>query len=217
MPKLLRTHKPIRDGLDHWLANDRRFVESGLTVDDVTAHLDDEFSLSGLAETIVGQQLSVKAAATIWGRVKNAVDVNDPRAWADMRDEDLRALGLSFQKIKYMRGLAQAVANDQIDFRSLRAAPDGDVIAALTALKGFGIWSAQMILIFTLGRPNVWPAGDLGVQEGLRLYRQLKDRPDARATDTYGKKRFSPHASSAALLLWRLKDRNGRAADPCPL
>ncbi len=209
MPKLLRTHKPIRDGLDHWLTNDRRFAASGLTVDDVTATLDDELSLSGLAETIVGQQLSVKAAATIWGRVKNAVDVNDPRAWAVMRDEDLRAFGLSFQKIKYVRGLADAVARDQIDFKALRRAPDTDVIVALTSLKGFGIWSAQMILIFTLGRPDVWPAGDLGVQEGLRLYRKLKDRPDARDTDAYGRKRFSPHASSAALLLWRLKDRKG--------
>ncbi len=207
MPKLLNTHKPIREGLDHWLINDRRFAASGLTIDDVTATLDDELSFSSLAETIVGQQLSVKAAATIWGRVKNAVDVNDPRAWADISDEDLRALGLSFQKIKYVRGLSDAVARDQIDFKALRCASDTDVIAALTSLKGFGIWSAQMILIFTLGRPDVWPAGDLGVQEGLRLYRKLKDRPDARATDAYGRKRFSPHASSAALLLWRLKDR----------
>jgi DNA-3-methyladenine glycosylase II len=133
--------------------------------------------------------------------------VNDPRAILAMPDDDLRSCGLSFQKIKYIRGLADAVANDQIDFRALKRAPDDQVIAVLTSLKGFGVWSAQMILIFTLARPNVWPAGDLGVQEGLRLYRRLPDRPTAKETESYGLKKFTPHASAAALLLWRLKDR----------
>lgn len=207
MPRLLRSHPSIKAGLDHWLTNDKRFATSGLTIDDVTARMDDDLSFTCLAETICGQQLSVKAAATIWGRVCAAVDVNDPRAVMAARDDDLRALGLSYQKIKYIRGLADAVAGDQIDFRAIKRAPDEDVIAALTSLKGFGVWSAQMILIFTLGRPNVWPAGDLGVQEGLRLYRKLKDRPTAKETETYGLKKFTPFASAAALLLWRLKDR----------
>lgn len=207
MPKLLRAHPAIKPGLDHWLTNDKRFAASGLSVDDVTARMDDDLSFTCLAETICGQQLSVKAAATIWGRVKNALDVNDPRAVMAARDDDLRALGLSHQKIKYIQGLADAVANDRIDFRALKRAPDADVIAALTSLKGFGLWSAQMILIFTLGRPNVWPSGDLGVQEGLRLYRKIKDRPTPKETETYGLKKFTPHASAAALLLWRLKDR----------
>lgn len=207
MPTLLRNHPPIRAGLDHFLNNDKRFAASGLTPEDVRAHLDPDLTLASLAETIVGQQLSVKAAATIWGRVAKAIDVNDPAAWNAMTDEELRALGLSFQKIKYIRGLAQAIAQEKIDLKWVKRAPDDDAIAALTSLKGFGVWSAQMILIFTLGRPDVWPAGDLGVQEGLRLYRKLKDRPDAAATEKYGRKRFAPHASAAALLLWRLKDR----------
>jgi DNA-3-methyladenine glycosylase II len=207
MPKLLRSHPSIKPGLDHWLTNDKRFAASGMAIDDVTARMDDDLSFTCLAETICGQQLSVKAAATIWGRVCAAVDVTDPRAILAMNDEELRAFGLSYQKIKYIRGLADAVLNDQIDFRALKRAPDADVIAALTSLKGFGVWSAHMILIFTLGRPNVWPAGDLGVQEGLRLYRKLKDRPTAKETELYGVKKFTPHASAAALLLWRLKDR----------
>lgn len=207
MPRLIRNHPAIRQGLDHFLTHDRRFAGSGLTHDDVTAQIDADLTLATLAETIVGQQLSVKAAATIWRRVADALDVNDPRAWDAVSDTDLRGLGLSFQKIKYMRGLAQAVREEKIDFKWIKRANDDDAIAALTSLKGFGVWSAQMILIFTLARPNIWPAGDLGVQEGLRLYRKLKDRPDQSATDQYGRKRFNPHASAAALLLWRLKDR----------
>lgn len=207
MPRLLRDHPAIRPGLEHWLGDDKRFAASGLTLNDVTAHQDADLTLSTLAETIVGQQLSVKAAATIWGRVKNGLDVNDPRAWLAAPDETLRGHGLSFQKINYARGLAQAVADEAIDLKWVKRANDDDAIAALTSLKGFGVWSAQMILIFSLARPNIWPAGDLGVQEGLRLYRKLKDRPDQGTTQKYGEKRFAPHASAAALLLWRLKDK----------
>jgi DNA-3-methyladenine glycosylase II len=207
MPKLLRTHPAIRPGLDHWLTHDRRFAASGLTIDDVTARMDRDLTLASLAETIVGQQLSVKAAATIWGRVVAALDVTDPRAWIAAATDDLRALGLSAAKTNYAKGLAAAVADGMLDLPALKRAPDDQVIAALTAQKGFGVWSAQMILIFTLGRPKVWPAGDLGIQEGLRLYRRLPNRPTPKETETYGQKKFAPHPSAAALLLWRLKDR----------
>lgn len=205
MPVYLRNTKPIRASLDHLLVNDCVFAASGLTHDHVTATRDD-FDLPSLAQTIVGQQLSTKAAATIWGRVAAAIDIHDPQSYLAATHDELRALGLSSQKVKYFHGLAEAVRDDKLDFAALKRASNDDVIAALTSLKGFGVWSAQMMLIFALARPDVWPSGDLGVQEGLRMYRKLKERPDAKATEQYGLKKFGPHTSAAALLLWRLKD-----------
>lgn len=205
--KFLRDHPAIAPGLDHWLSQDRRFGASGLSVTDVTATVDRDLTLAALAETIVSQQLSVKAAATIWSRVCAVLDVNDPDAWMRHTDDDLRALGVSFQKIGYLRGLAQAVAARDLDLSFVKRAGNDDAIAALTSIKGFGRWSAQMILIFTLARPDIWPSGDLGVQEGLRLYRKLPERPTAQETEIYGARYFGLHLTAAALLLWRLKDR----------
>lgn len=207
MPKFLRQHPAIHASLDHLLTNDRVFAASNLTPDDVTATQDD-FNMTSLVQTIVGQQLSVKAAATIWGRVAAAVDVTDPRAILGTAPDDLRALGLSYNKIKYVHGIAQATLDGSLDFKALKKADNDTVIAALTALKGFGVWSAHMVLIFALCRPDIWPAGDLGVQSGLQIYRKLKERPDQKATHTYGLRKFGPaHHTAAALLLWRLKDR----------
>lgn len=202
---LLRHDPVIMQSIDHLLSHDRVLASSGLMAEHVTARRDG-FDLPSLAQTIVGQQLSTKAAATIWARVADAFDVRDPRAYLAMSHDELRALGLSAQKVKYVHGLAQAVLDDHLDFKSLKRADDAAVIAALTSLKGFGVWSAQMMLIFSLVRPHVWPSGDLGIQEGLRLYRKLKDRPDAVATERYGSKKFAGHETAAALLLWRLKD-----------
>ena len=203
---LLRAHPAIKSSLEHLLENDARFAGAGLALADVSATRG-RFDLPALTETIVGQQLSTKAAATIWGRVVAALDVSDPRAYLSMTPEAFRALGVSNQKTRYIHGIAQAVSDGTIDLARLKRARNDDVIAALTSLKGFGLWSAQMMLIFALARPDVWPAGDLGVQEGLRLYRRLSDRPDARATQTYGLKKFGDHTTAAALLLWRLKDK----------
>ncbi len=208
--KLLRDHLAICPGLDYWLSHDPRFAASSLTRDDVTATVDHDLTLAALAETITSQQLSTKAAATIWSRVTAALDVNDPRAWLDQPDDDLRALGLSFQKIGYLQGLARAVQVGDLDLSRVKKASNDEAIAALTSIKGFGRWSAQMILIFTLARPDIWPSGDLGVQEGLRLYRKLLERPSAAMTEQYGMRYFRPHLTAAALLLWRLKDTQSK-------
>lgn len=206
MPQLLRNVPALRDSIDYLLEHDRVLSASGLTRDDVTATRH-EFTFPALIKAIVGQQLSVKAAATIWGRVTAGVDIHDPRAVFNMPADDLRAMGLSFSKIKYVQGVAAAVVDERLDLQALARADNDTVITALTSLKGFGVWSAQMVLIFALARPDVWPAGDLGVQSGLQIYRRLKERPDQKATAAYGARKFGEHSSAAALLLWRLKDR----------
>jgi len=157
-----------------------------------------------LLKVIAGQQLSVKAAATIHGRLLDRIgDPPSPKALLEQDDASLRSIGLSRQKIGYARGLADAIRDGRFDPESLDERSDAEVIEALTALKGFGVWSAQMVLLFSLGRPDVWPIDDLGVRAGLQRLKGLSYRPDRTEADRIGT-RWAPHRSAMALLMWHL-------------
>ncbi|MDX1625650.1 MAG: DNA-3-methyladenine glycosylase 2 family protein [Wenzhouxiangellaceae bacterium] len=155
-----------------------------------------------LLRIIVGQQLSVKAAATIFGRVEATLGGRlEPRRLLALDDAELRAAGLSGQKVRYARGLAEAVLSGALDPPALAALDDEDVVEAVTALKGFGRWSAQMFLMFALGRPDVWPAGDLGVQVALQRLKRLEARPTPAESEALAAP-WTPWRSAAALFLW---------------
>lgn len=151
---------------------------------------------------IAGQQLSVKAAATIFGRLEQRLGGEfRPEGLLAVGDEELRALGLSRQKIGYARGLAKAVLDGSLVPEALSGLPDEEVIEQITRLKGFGRWSAEMFLLFSLGRPDVWPADDLGIQAGLHKLRNMRKRPDRKQTEAIGK-RWRPHRGAAAIFVW---------------
>lgn len=160
---------------------------------------------AGLARIIAGQQLSTRAAATIWDRVLTACGEPEPESYLALPEDALRAAGLSRQKIGYIRGLAEAVLSGALRPQDFAAMDDAGVEAAITALKGFGPWSAQMALMFGLARPDVWPAGDLGIQTGMQRYLGLAARPGFEETRGHGD-RFAPRRTAASLLLWSLKD-----------
>ena len=155
-----------------------------------------------LLRIIAGQQLSVKAAATIFGRLESAMDgAPSPRRLLDLDDSALRAIGLSRQKIDYARGLSRSVLDGELDPAGLAALPDDEVVRRITALKGFGRWSAEMFLLFALGRPDVWPADDLGIQAGLHRLKNLPERPDRRRADEIGRA-WRPDRGAAAIFVW---------------
>lgn len=158
-----------------------------------------------LLRIILAQQLSTKAVATIAGRLDAALGGEPwrPEAFMELEETDLRAIGLSRQKIAYGRGLAEQVVSGGFDPDALASLDDAEAVAAITALKGFGVWSAQMYLIFSLGRPDIWPVGDLGVREGVRRIRRLEARPDEAGTDRLGEA-WRPHRSAVALLAWHV-------------
>lgn len=194
----------IKSDIEYLLEKDTVFKKSGICVSDFSwGQRDDMFT--SLMRTIVGQQLSVKAAATIWQRVAEGVGDISHKGFLKCDDETLRGYGLSRQKVSYVRGLAEAVKAKKFNPDSLHDMDDEDVLQSITSLKGFGEWSAQMVLIFTLHRPDIWPTGDLGVREGVRLYKKSDERPDVPATEKFGNK-FKGRRSSAALLLWKFKD-----------
>ena len=157
-----------------------------------------------LARIIVGQQVSARAAASIWARLEEAAGGTVlPSAIRALGPEGLRAAGLSRQKGRYLLHLAEAVMTGDFDPCALAALDDEAATAAITALPGFGVWSAKMYLIFALGRPDVWPVEDLGVRAGLARLFALDARPDPAEADGLGTP-FRPLRSALALLCWHV-------------
>ncbi len=155
---------------------------------------------AALLRALVAQQLSVKAAASIHGQLAALIPLDDPHALLAQDDETLRACGLSRPKIVYARALAQAVISGQL---ALHALPDDDdaAVAAISSVKGFGRWSAEVYLLFAEGRADILPAGDLALQEAARRLLRLEARPTDKALREIGT-RWSPHRGAMAIFLW---------------
>lgn len=161
-----------------------------------------------IVRSIVSQQLSVRAAATIHGRFRELYEAagGEPAAVARIPDAPLRAAGLSRQKIAYIRDLARLVVSGELDLGSIEDVPDEELIARLTAVKGIGTWTAQMFLMFRLGRPNVLPTLDLGIQNAIQRVYGLRKRPSERKMEQLGRA-WSPYRTVACWYLWRSLDQ----------
>ena len=154
-----------------------------------------------LLRTIVGQQVSVAAAASMWRKLEGLIGADMyPQALLAASFDDLRACGLSRQKQGYARSLCELVAAGALDFAAL---PEDDeaAIALLTQIKGIGRWSAEIYLLFAEGRPDIWPAGDLAVQAGLAKLLGLDERPNEKATRGLAEG-WRPHRGATAIFTW---------------
>jgi len=161
--------------------------------------------LSALLGAIVGQQLSTKAAATIFARFVALFPGNrmpDAAAIAAVDDSVLRGVGLSRQKIGYLRDLCARIADGRLQLDELEELPDELVIERLTAVKGFGRWTAEMFLMFRLHRPDVLPVGDLGIVNAVKRIYGLRKSPDAKRLNKIGDA-WRPYRSVAAWYLWQ--------------
>ncbi len=157
-----------------------------------------------LAKSIVSQQLSGRAAATIWARVQAHARPRQvtPAAIAAATDEQLRACGLSTQKVAALRDLTARTLAGSVRFRALPAMPDDEVIAHLTPVRGVGVWTAHMFLIFALRRPDVLPTGDLGVRNAIARAYQLPAAPAPAEMEALAAP-WRPFRSVASWYLWR--------------
>jgi DNA-3-methyladenine glycosylase II len=154
-----------------------------------------------LLRTIVGQQVSVAAARSIWGKLETIVGGGlAPDALIGASDEALRSAGLSRQKASYAKSLAEKVASGALDLHSLPL-DDEEAIAALSSVKGIGRWSAEIYLLFAEGRPDIWPAGDLAVQIELGRILEMPERP-AEKIARAAAEAWRPHRGAAAIFLW---------------
>jgi DNA-3-methyladenine glycosylase II len=161
-----------------------------------------------LVRSITGQQLSVKAAASIYGRMLERFDGKTPTPEQILADdpEELRtAAGFSHAKVAYLRSLAEHVLSGELELDRLSELPDGDVIGELTAVKGIGEWTAHMFLMFTLHRPDVLPTGDLGVRNAAMRAYGLDAPPQPAALEDLAEP-WRPYRTRACLYLWRSLD-----------
>jgi DNA-3-methyladenine glycosylase II len=196
------TDAAIRKALDA-LAQDHREVARAIAQVGYPPSRRREHSFESLARIVMGQQLSVKAAATIAQRVDQAVGgALEPTKLLATAPDQLRAAGLSRQKISYLQSLAEAVISGDLPVETLPELADEEVEAAITAVRGFGRWSAHMYMMFALGRPDIWPSGDLAVRVGFGRIMGWKDRPDEKQVIEKGGA-FSPYRSALALLCWQ--------------
>jgi DNA-3-methyladenine glycosylase II len=156
-----------------------------------------------LLRSVVGQQLSVKAAATIYGRVLDLFDGSTPppQALLDVEPERLRKAGLSGRKVEYVRDLATHVLSGELELDRLDELSDEEVIEEITAVRGFGAWSAHMFLIFFLERPDVLPVGDLGIRNAVKRAYGLEEAPTPAELERIAAP-WRPHRSLACIYLW---------------
>jgi DNA-3-methyladenine glycosylase II len=165
-------------------------------------HFEPDFAL--LARSIISQQLSGKAAATIYGRLQQALHPKPLSAAGllHLTPEHLRSLGLSKQKIAYLRDLADKTRARSLRLDRLPRMTDEEVVAHLTAVKGIGVWTAQMVLIFALRRPDVLPTGDLGIRNAIQKNYNLEAAPTPAKMEEIARP-WRPYASIACWYLWR--------------
>ena len=155
-----------------------------------------EKGLLALKKTIVGQQLSIASAAAIWGRFIDA-DIKDEEILNNQADNQLRDLGFSRQKISYLKSLAES----GLDFDKMERMENEDVIDVLTGIKGIGLWTAEIYCIFSLRRLDIFPAGDLALQEAAKNLLNLENRPSEKEMRKLAES-WVPYRSVCAIILW---------------
>lgn len=158
--------------------------------------------LTALVNSIIGQQISTKAMDTVWGRFKSRYPDITPKALNSAPIEEIQQCGMSMRKANYIKEAAAAIVDGELDIDELYTLPDEEVVKKLMALNGVGIWTAEMILIFSMQRPNIMSWGDLGIHRGLRMLHRHR-KIDKKLFLKY-KRRYSPYASVASLYLWEI-------------
>jgi DNA-3-methyladenine glycosylase II len=183
----------------------RKLIDDGGPIDPATDRRGSRLDpYEAIARAIVGQQLSTKAAGSIWERLLEVLGggTPSPAALLAADPDDLRGAGLSWSKVAYLRDLAERVQDGELDPERLRELGDDDVVEELTRIKGVGRWTAEMFLIFNLGRPDVLAAGDLGIRRAVQRTYELDALPDAAEMERIAEP-WRPHRTLACLYLWR--------------
>jgi DNA-3-methyladenine glycosylase II len=155
--------------------------------------------------SILSQQLSTKSAETIRNRVDGVLSARTPEAIAKLSDAELRGCGVSPQKLGYLRHLCNSVLDGRVDLKKISRKPDADVIEELVQIKGIGVWTAHMFMMFSLGRPDVFPVGDLGIKVAIRDLYEFSEMPtDDEAHEIAAP--WRPYATVASWYCWRSLD-----------
>ena len=193
--RIIASQECISEGIAALAKLEPQFKQIIKTIDEIPLRRTSE-GFDRLLLTIISQQLSVAAADAIWNKLELA-GLNKIQKIRKVSDQELRDVGLSKQKIKYVRSLADA----NINYRSLRTMPTSQVVSELTKVSGIGNWTAEIYAMFSLGRADVFAPGDLALQEATRVLFNLPERPSEKDLRSMAK-HWSPWQAVAARLLW---------------
>lgn len=222
MPRFVLTAMYIRRGLDAIASEDadvaRALGHVGYPEPRRRPH-----GFATLLRVIVGQQVSVAAATTIYARLSTAMreEVTAARLLR-MREATLRKAGLSAAKARYARGLARAIDTGELDLAALARLPDDEALQKIQLVPGLGLWSAQIYLMFSLGRPDIWPRADIGALRGLQFIKRAPERLSPKHGELLAE-RYRPYRSAMALFAWKcarataLPDADAPAAGAGPV
>jgi DNA-3-methyladenine glycosylase II len=189
------------DAIEHLKKKDKRLGAAIDQIGPIQRKTEDDL-FSGVVHHIVGQQISMAAQATIWGRMQGLLGKVSADTICLCSREELQSCGISFRKADYILGFAQKVQSGEFNIEALWDMSDKDVIASLSSLNGIGVWTAEMLLIFCMQRPDVVSYGDFAIRRGMQmLYRHRK--LDKEQFTKYAR-RYSPYGSVASLYLWAI-------------
>lgn len=187
--------------IEHLRAKDRKLGEAIEEIGPIKREVYPEL-FPALVKSIVGQQISTKAQATVWKRMQDRFEPFTPEVLADTAVEELQGCGISMRKATYIYEMVHQIMAGNVDLDAFHSMSDAEVCTELTKLKGVGIWTAEMLLTFSLQRPDIVSFGDLAIQRGMRmLYRHREITPKLFAKY---KKRYSPYGTVASMYLWAI-------------
>jgi len=187
--------------INYLTKKDKRLGEAMARIGYLERAVEDDL-FSSVVHQIVGQQISMKAQATIWQRMVDAFGAVSAETICAAAPEELQSLGLSFRKVDYIRDFAEKVRSGALDLDALYNMDDEAVVAELIKLKGIGRWTAEMLMLFCMKRSNIFSYDDLAIQRGLRMLYRHKTI-DRTRFERY-RRRYSPYASTASLYLWAI-------------
>lgn len=185
--------------IDYLCAKDEKLAEVIHKIGMIERNVDTDL-FSSVVHHIVGQQISTKAQATIWKRLQDSLGIIDADHILVCDTETLQSFGMTYKKVEYIQDFARKVKSGEFDLESINKKSDEEVIKELSSLKGIGVWTAEMLLLFCLQRPNIFSYDDLAIQRGLRMVYHHR-KIDRKLFAKY-RRRFSPYCSVASLYLW---------------
>jgi DNA-3-methyladenine glycosylase II len=199
----------IRKAINHLSKNDKVISTIIKNIGIINLNPSSKY-FNALLRSIIGQQLSVHAADTICGRFMNYFNNKPEPELIIQSDHDvLRGLGLSNAKVRYVKDLSEKILSKEISLKSLYRKTDEEILEELTKVKGIGVWTVHMFLIFSMNRPNVLPHSDLGIRKSLMVNYGLRKLPDEKKINLMAKKNgWHPYCSIVSMYLWRSLDNN---------
>lgn len=188
-----------QEAIDYLRSRDKRMAEVIDRIGHVNRRVIPDL-FAALVHSIVGQQISTKAHETIWQKIVAMLGEVTPEKIDALTDNELQSVGLSFRKVEYIKTIARQIISREFDIAALHDMTDEEVCHRLSELKGIGVWSAEMLMLFSMQRPNILSFGDLAIVRGLRMIHHHR-KIDRKLFEKY-RRRYSPYCSVASLYIW---------------